>query len=799
MERSGFPRGVDTERRRHLDSKVNSHHPDGLGRQYPSAGLDPAPGGRHLPVQRLYHRRHAILSVIFWTLLAVLFVRPAMEFSNRIQSTLTGMKGTPSETVRQNVVKNFSTALAFPTAIVWDAQGVPPDQAEAAWQSALAALHGDAKVNDVTDGRVMIQNWPTDSWHAAFVAVGATTYGEAEKVVPELRGDVAKLSFPGGHRPWITGGPALFLDLNLASTTALRGGETVALPITFLILIVVFRSLVAALLPVLVATLGVVCTLGILSLLAGMMHVTFFVPNLVTMIGLGVGIDYCLIYLARYRRERANHLTTQEALHLTRITAGKTVLASAVMVMSGFLMLLFIPLEFFTSIAVGGMLVVAVVALATLTLLPAMIFIMGSKLEWGSGLLHPFRSIRLGPSCCEKWGQLVVRCPRRCLLLGLVILALLGIPAFRLHVASVEAKNIPPQAESRLGYESLSRHLGSGWMMPIIVLVQHPSGEWMNADGLAQEKTLVDQLSQLPNTEKVVTVSDTSGSRRMQQTRMGLLTSFNDPSQSVILLLSQADPQSSTARLWIDRVTALLGRSEKAAPAGPRYFVGGLPSVTLTADRVIINALPEVIFFTLCSTFVLLLLFMRSLFVAVKAIILNLFCVMAAYGFQVLCFQDGWGARLFHFNPTDGLNTVVLVICFCALFGLSMDYEVFILSAVRESWLDQHDMRLAVQEGLLRVAGIITSAAIIMISVFLSFGFVDVVEIEQLGVGLSFAVLLDATVIRLLLVPSAMVLLGRWAFWFPGQALPIAGRHHGHHYSGEKLHASAETKRTAGI
>jgi RND superfamily putative drug exporter len=191
---------------------------------------------------------------------------------------------------------------------------------------------------------------------------------------------------------------------------------------------------------------------------------------------------------------------------------------------------------------------------------------------------------------------------------------------------------------------------------------------------------------------------------------------------------------------------------------------------------------------------------MRSVLISLKAIVLNLFCVMAAYGFQVICFQDGWGARLFDLFPPDGLNTVVMVICFCALFGLSMDYEVFILSAVRESWLDNHNMVLAVQEGLLRVAGIITSAAFIMIAVFLSFAFGDVVEIEQLGVGLSFAVLLDATVIRLLLVPGIMTLMGRWAFWCPGHKLPVAERHpRGHHYHGEKLSAQDEAKRVAGL
>jgi RND superfamily putative drug exporter len=750
-----------------------------------------------------------MVSLLFWLTMVAVFILPAIDFTNHIQSTLNGMKGTPSENVRINVVKNFSTAMAFPTAIVWDAKGVPPADADAAWKNVLAAVRADSSVNDVTDGNILIENWPRSDWHAAFVAVHASTYGEAQNLVPNLRADVARLAFPGPSRPWITGGPALFLDLNLASTDSLRTGELIALPVTFIILLFVFRSLVAAFLPVIVAVLGVVCTLGILSFFATThaylpmlpaMGVTFFVPNLVTMIGLGVGIDYCLIYLARYRRERAAHLTTQEALLMTRRTAGKTVLASAVLVMSGFLTLLFIPLDFFNSIAVGGMLVVALVALATLTLLPAMIFLAGSWLEWGSRSLGTLNRLKLRTPFFDHWGRFVVRRAWGCVAAGLIILTLLAIPFSRLRIASVEAKNIPSKSESRLGYESLSKNLGAGWMMPAIILVQHPTKDWLNGDGLAQEKNLVDLLTQLPNTEKVLTVTDNSGPRRAQQTRMGLLTSFNDPSQSVIMMLSRTDPQSPTARDWLDQVTALLKKSEAAAPDGPHYSLGGLPSVTLSADRVIIDALPMVILATLASTFVLLTIFMRSVLISLKAIVLNLFCVMAAYGFQVICFQDGWGARLFHLFPTDGLNTVVLVICFCALFGLSMDYEVFILSAVRESWLDNHTMSLAVQEGLLRVAGIITSAAFIMIAVFLSFAFGDVVEIEQLGVGLSFAVLLDATVIRLLLVPGIMTLMGRWAFWYPGHKLPVAERHpRGHHYQGEKLTPPEEPKRVAGL
>ena len=787
-----------------MDQKIGSNHRAGEPERRPHAasanGAGPEPGGRELPIQRHYSRRRASICLVFWLFLVFFFAPLAYDFASHIQSTLSGMQGASSETVRENLVKNFSTALAFPTAIVWDSKGVPQADADADWKNALSALREDSSyVNDVTDGTVMIENWPRADWHAAFVAGKATTYGEAERVVPALRDDMKKLTFHGDTKPWVTGGPALFLDLNIASTASLHSGELIALPVTFLILLMVFRSLVAAVLPVVVATLGVISTLGILSLLAYWMPVTFFVPNLVTMIGLGVGIDYSLIYLARYRRERAAHLTTQEALQVTRQTAGKTVLASAVLVMSGFLTLLFIPLQFFTSIAVGGMLVVACVALATLTLLPAMIFLAGPNLEYGAGLLQPLKILQVGPKFWEQWGRFSVMRPWLCLSIGLVLLALLAIPAHRLHIASVEARNIPAQTDSRRGYESLAQNLGAGWMMPCIILVQHPTADWI-ISGMAQEKTLVDQLSQLPNTEKVLTVTDASGSKVAQQTRMGMLTSSTDPTQSVILMLSQSDPQSPAARAWLDKISEILVQTEKDAPPGTHYYLGGLPSVTHSNDLVIMAALPKVIFATLCSTFLLLTFFMRSILVALKAIALNLICVTAAYGFQVICFQDGWGSTLFGLFQTDGLNTVVLVICFCALFGLSMDYEVFILSAVRESWLDNHNIKLAVQEGLMRVAGIITSAAIIMISVFLSFAFGDVVEIQQLGVGLSFAVLLDATVIRLLLVPAIMVLMDRWAFWWPGRKLPLTVRHPGgHQYQGEKLTPPDDRKRIAGL
>ena len=413
-------------------------------------------------------------------------------------------------------------------------------------------------------------------------------------------------------------------------------------------------------------------------------------------------------------------------------------------------------------------------------------------MEWGSALLRPFRKRQLSGRFYEKWGHIVVHRPWTCLTAGVLLLVALGIPAFQLRVASVEAKNIPVRAESRRGYESLSQNLGSGWMMPATILVQHPSSDWISNGGLNDEKTLVQKLEAIPNTEQVITVSDASGARTARQARMALLTGYPDASQSVILVLSRVDPQSPPARVWLDRIADTLRLAQ--VPQGPRYFLGGLPSVTLSADRVIESALPEVIFVTLCSTFVLLLIFMRSLLVALKAIVLNLLCVLAAYGFQVLCFQDGWGTQHLPFHRYGRLEFGgaghLFLRAVWPLHGLRGLHSQRRARELARS--AQHPTRRA---GRTRPSGRdhLFRRDHHDLRVFLSFGFVDVVEIEQLGVGLSFAILLDATVIRLLLVPSIMTIMGRWAFWCPGHPLPVSTRHErGHHYNDEKLKAPAE-------
>lgn len=723
---------------------------------------------------RFLTRRRAAAIVLVWIVLGVLLAGPAWNFSHQIKGTLTGVRGSQSETVKDALVENFSSALAFPTAVVWDGAGLPPEVGDARWKEILSALQQAPGVSQVSDARRFMEGEGRKDWHAAFIELKATSYAESEKIVPALRTAAHSVKLEETvQQPKITGGPALFMDLNFASTEALRAAEMKALPIAFIILLFVFRSVVAAILPVFVAGIGVAVALGVMSIAAHFWPVTFFVPNLITMIGLGVGIDYSLIFLARFRRERELHLTTQEALRVTTQTAGHTVITSAVMVMSGFVALLVIPLQFFHSIAVAGMLVVGCVAASTLTLLPAFIMLLGVRLEWGQVISHKGAVSENLRGCYHWWAKVVLKYPWRCFLTGSAVLLIVAIPLLKLQVTSIQVNTLPPTAEARQGYESLKKEMGAGWLMPTVILVQHPNADWMDPAGMASEREVVSLLEQLPNTSEVVSIAQEVKNVGVRRARMAMLTG-NDPKQSLILLVSKSDPQSNAARIWLKEIHQVLEAREKARPGEAQYKIGGIAATTTSADTVIFDALPKVILITLCTTFILLVYYMRAVPVAMKAIALNFLCVLAAYGFQVLWFQEGWGQGLGHFIQTGGVNTIVMVVLFCTLFGLSMDYEVFILCAVRESWLDQHNMSIAVEDGLLKTAGIITSAAIIMVSVFLCFAFGSVVETQQLGIGLSFAVLLDATVIRLLLAPSAMALMGKWSWWLPGRHAPVA-------------------------
>lgn len=728
---------------------------------------------------RLMSKRRAAVYVILWLFSGLYFGQQAWDFSHRLTGTFTGIPDSEATQVGEALVENFSTAMAFPTALVWDAKGVDQAERDAQWAKLIETAKEAPGVGQVVDVRTMMPDPPREDWYCAFLALDAKTFGEAEILLPPLRVYLQEHAPPlAGAEPYnITGGPAMFRDLNVASTQALRDAELIALPLAFVILVVVFRTLVAALLPVIVAGVGVVVALGLLSVFAQYYPVTFFVPNLVTMVGLGVGIDYSLIFLARYRREHSLHLTTQEAIVVARRTAGHTVIASAVLVMSGFIALWVIPLQFFHSIAIGGMLVVGCVALSTFTLLPALILLLGRAVEWGE-IYSPYGGLaKRAKNFNHWWSKLLLAHPWKFFLFGAAVLLIIASPVTLLRVTSLQVNTLPAGAEAREGYESMEDALGAGWLLPTVLLVQHPQDFWFDDEAIAErERLLIEKLRGLENTADVISVFEPGLSSTDLATRLGMLEGTDDTTQSLILLISRDDPQASMSRNWLLDVDAILEEHQADGPSGDTYRLGGVAATTKITDDVIFNALPQVILITLVTTFVLLLFYMKSIFVPLKAITLNLLCVLAAYGFQVMWFQEGWGAGIGAFEMVDGLNTIVLVILFCTLFGLSMDYEVFILSAVRESWLDSKNMRLAVEDGLQRTAGIITSAAVILVAVFLCFAFGSVIETQQLGVGLSFAVILDATLIRLVLVPSSMALMGDWNWWLPGQPWPTRGK-----------------------
>jgi RND superfamily putative drug exporter len=506
-----------------------------------------------------------------------------------------------------------------------------------------------------------------------------------------------------------------------------------------------------------------------------------FAENAVSMIGLGVGIDYALFIISRYRQELSRGHATREAVARAVTGAGEAVLFSGATVAVGFLALFMLRAPFLNAIALGGTFVVGAAVAAALTLLPALLSLLGGAVLWPRRPVLDAGVRPAGPGPWGRWAMLVMRHPRSFLAAGVALLVLLVLPVARLRTWSIGASNLSPDTESRRGYEIVATQFQKGWMGPIVLLLEAAPGHTVwepRARQVALDITMRlsddDRVAGVQGFPRLVTAARRLGAEVGTPGRLpGSLGALADEVVSPdgrlaqILVVSTLEPQSHEAKQQL----AELRRAgfPEAKEAGLRVGFGGATASIADFDHQLMSSLPRVAGAVLALTFVVLLVLFRSLLIPLKATLLNLLSVLAAYGFLVLVFQDGHGASLLRLDPPGGLNSFIVLMLFTILFGLSMDYEVFLLTRVREEYLASGDTRAAIAAGLERTAGTITSAALIMISIFLAFGFTRTIATREFGLGLAFAVALDATLIRVVLVPASMALAGRWNWWLPGK------------------------------
>ncbi|MCY3895848.1 MAG: MMPL family transporter [Chloroflexi bacterium] len=553
-----------------------------------------------------------------------------------------------------------------------------------------------------------------------------------------------------GFRVLTSGRASISVEQNELALHDLEQGERFGIPVALLILVALFGSLVAALAPIGLAIVAIVIALGLVALIGQAFQLVFFVTLMVTMIGLAVGIDYSLLIIARFREEMDRGLDRLEAAERAGSTAGRTVLFSGVTVMIAICGMLIVPFLFFQSLAIGAILVVAVALAATLTLLPAVLALLGPRVNLlPVPLLGRFKVTSPDHSKAGFWEFITEK------VMGFPIISILAIavPMIVLTVFYFDIKTglsgvdaFPEGTQSREAFYVLEENFSFGIVNPVEVVIDGNvnSPEVQGAVQRLQAALSNDPRFPIPPVPTVNEAGD-----------LALLT-----------LVIHGESSSQAA---VDAVTALRDEYIPAAFEGvsANVLVGGVTAITADVFEIVEIYTPFVFLFVLGFSFIVLMLVFRSIVIPIKAVIMNLLSVGASYGLLVLVFQKGVATELLGFRHAEVVDAWIPLFLFSILFGLSMDYHVFLLSRIRERYDHTGDNAEAVAYGLRSTAGIITGAALIMVAVFGGFALGETIINQQVGFGLAVAVFLDATLVRSVLVPASMEVLGKRNWYLP--------------------------------
>jgi RND superfamily putative drug exporter len=468
-----------------------------------------------------------------------------------------------------------------------------------------------------------------------------------------------------------------------------------------------------------------------------------FAPELAALLGIGVGIDYALFIITRYRERLADGEAPLEAVATALSTSGKAVLFAGGTVVVSLLGLFVVGLPYITGAAIGAIGAVLLVMTAALTLLPALLGALGARIDRLS--IHRRRRSLAESTWAWRWSQTIQRRPTMYGATALVVLIALSIPLFAIRVGYGDAGNDPKDTETRMAYDALSRDFGPGAVGPLVIAATLPTGARATA-----------ALSDL--TERIAKEADVAAVSRPQVN--------SDGDTAVVTVVPRSSPQDAST---VDLVHAVrrLAASPAVATSGLRVLVGGETASSIDSSAHLSHRLALVIVFVVVLSLLLLVGALRAPAIAAKAAVMNLLSTSAAYGVIVAAFQWGWLGHGLTNGRTGPIDPWIPIMLFTILFGLSMDYELFLMSRVREHWLRHRDSQAAVTDGLASTARVITAAAAIMVCVFASFALSDERALRIFGLGMATAVLIDATVVRLVLVPSVMQLLGRVAWWSP--------------------------------
>ncbi len=641
---------------------------------------------------------------------------------------------------------------------------------------------------------------------------GKTTYAvvgltagedEAANIAPDLI-EALREDAPEGMQVDVTGKAAMWADFNRVNKESMLKGELMAWPAVMIVLVLAFGSLVAMGLPLLLAMLGLAATFGILYWLGHVVPLSIWVMNFAMMVGIGVGVDYALFIVTRFRQALRGGASVSGAVTDAVETSGKAIFFSGLIVILALMAVLLAPVVVFQSMALGMIVVVAVVLAASLTLLPALLTLIGTRIDrWRVPMPERFR-IDTGASgesgLWHRWATVVMARPGLFALLSTAILLALALPALDLKVAMPGMDVLPEGTTARRGFETLERDFGAGSVAPISLVIQRNSGTVLDtgfltdltsfssalkADGeVSQVESIVDVRPDLTLDDYAAQYSGaTPADEDVAATRDALVNTENGENVTLLRVYPEHSAETDEAKGLVKRIRD--GYADALDnPRTADVLVGGVPAENQDMTGALVGRVPLAILGVLVMTYVFLVLVLRSLILPAKAIILNLLSVFANYGILVVIFQYGFGENILAFDSQGFVNAWSPLLWFALLFGLSMDYEMFLLSAVKERYEQTGDNEGSVAWALERTARPISSAAIAIVAVFGSFALAGTLPPKEMGTGMAIAIALDATLIRLVLVPAAMRLMGSANWWLPrslNQALPSVSFGHEAH------------------
>ncbi len=669
-------------------------------------------------------------------------------------------------------------------------------------QETQTALAGVRRMSEIT-GIVSFTDNPRQvslDRHAAYVNVLLKPDPDsAPKLLPEFEHHLQSVP---DLKTSIGGGPVFYEDIQAVSERDLRRAEMLAFPFAVIALLVVFRSVVAAVLPALVGGGAVIASLALIFGLGQITTLSIFVLNITTLFGLGLGVDYSLFIVSRFREELTHGRNVEETVAITIATAGRAVTFSGLTVSIGLLGLVFFRITMLRSVGIGGVLVVLIAVLAAITLLPAVLAIIGTRVNAfpvrlprlrnlvGARFIAPegegrektttdTGAINRAPADPQygfwyKLSQLVMRYPVRIFVSVLLLMIGLGLPFLMVRFSAPDASILPVDVPSRAAYDLLASRFNDRETTPVLLAVQ-TKGNVLTPDNIRNLYAYVRRIEADPRVARVDSI--VSADPRFTLDQYEVLYAHPqlvaDPYLAAYIKSSVAG--NTTMISVISKYGMLDQHSQELVQTirnthpgnGITVLVDGGTAGNIDYVRSLYTDFPMAVMIVSITTYIVLLLFFRSLFLPLKALLMNTLSILASYGALVVIFQNGLMHQVLGFTPLGFVEASSPILLFCALFGLSMDYEVFLLSRIQEAYWQTGDNAKAVALGLQRSGRIITSAALIVIVVSACFATADMILVKALGLGMALAVALDATLVRGLLVPATMRLLGDWNWWLP--------------------------------